>query len=229
MEKIAVIVFSGGLDSTVALWKALNQGRKVALLSFSYGQRHSSAEVRARGRVIEKLEALGIQVVDGRSLTITRGLHEPLSEVSSLTNREIAVPKPDAVEGVPNTYVPGRNSLFLSAAFGYAQEIGATEVWTGFNALDYSGYPDCRPAYVAAMEQALNLGAGLEPGTIVIRTPLIRLTKREVVELGVTLGAPLGLTWSCYRGGEKPCGECDSCHYRAKGFAEAGIDDPALS
>ncbi len=128
------------------------------------------------------------------------------------------------------TYVPARNSIFLAVALGVAEARGLDAVWIGVNAIDYSGYPDCRPEFIEAFRGVAATGQkrGVEGDPIAIRTPLIETTKAEIVELGVELGAPLGLTWSCYQGGDTPCGQCDACVLRARGFAEAGVDDPAL-
>jgi 7-cyano-7-deazaguanine synthase len=149
---------------------------------------------------------------------------------SALTDTSIDVPKPDSSQTeIPVTYVPARNLIFLAVAMGIAEGRDADAVFLGVNALDYSGYPDCRPEFVQsfAATAALALKRGIEGRPVEIRTPLVDLGKADIVRLGVEVGAPLHLTWSCYRGGDKPCGACDSCALRAKGFAEAGIDDPA--
>ena len=153
---------------------------------------------------------------------------------SALTDPAIEIPDAAASEGathaIPVTYVPARNLVFLAVAMGVAEARGADFVYLGVNALDYSGYPDCRPEFVRAFEAAaaLALKRGVEGNPVEVRTPLIALTKADIVRLGVSLGAPLHLTWSCYRGDDVPCGRCDACALRAKGFAEAGVPDPAM-
>ncbi|HWW53333.1 MAG TPA: 7-cyano-7-deazaguanine synthase, partial [Acidimicrobiales bacterium] len=134
-------------------------------------------------------------------------------------------------DSIPVTYVPGRNLIFLAVAMGVAEARHADDVWLGVNALDYSGYPDCRPEFIASFEAtaALALKRGVEGNPVAVRAPLVDLSKADIVRLGLDIGAPLHLTWSCYRGGAVPCGDCDSCHLRAKGFAEAGVADPALT
>lgn len=148
---------------------------------------------------------------------------------SALTDASIDVPEAGGA-GIPVTYVPARNLVFLSLAMGVAEARDADAVYLGVNALDYSGYPDCRPEFVASFRQtaALALKRGVEGRPVEVRTPLIDLSKADIVRLGLSVGAPLALTWSCYRGGTTPCGACDSCALRAKGFAEAGVADPAL-
>jgi 7-cyano-7-deazaguanine synthase len=151
---------------------------------------------------------------------------------SALTDPSVDVPDADAASGqIPVTYVPARNLIFLSVAMGVAEARDADELYLGINALDYSGYPDCRPEFVAsfAATAALATKRGVEGRPVEVRTPLVDLTKAAIVRLGLDLGAPLDLTWSCYRGGQRPCGTCDSCVLRAKGFAEAGVADPALA
>lgn len=228
MEK-AVVLLSGGLDSTTALFSALKAEREVYIVSFQYGQRHAEQEAAAVRRIIEsvpKSRLLGYNVVFLRHITSVHWTPQ-----SSLVNDRVALPSNRKAEemgqGIPSTFVPGRNSLFLSIAAGFADELGADEVWTGFNEVDYSGYPDCREAYVEAMEKALALG--LRRGTLAIRAPLIHMKKREIVLLGLAVGAPLQHTWSCYAGGVRPCGKCDSCIIRADGFKEAGVSDPAVN
>jgi 7-cyano-7-deazaguanine synthase len=156
---------------------------------------------------------------------------------SALTDPTIDVPEAAAVDAadgptaIPVTYVPARNLVFLAVAMGVAEARGVDEVYLGVNALDYSGYPDCRPEFVRSFEAtaALALKRGVEGNPVAIKTPLVDLTKADIVRLGMALDAPLALTWSCYRGGPEPCGNCDACALRAKGFAEAGVPDPALA
>jgi 7-cyano-7-deazaguanine synthase len=215
--KRAVVLLSGGLDSAVTLAEARRRGFDAVALTFAYGQRHAR-EVRSARRVAK---SLGVK----RHLVLRLPVEPFLG--SALTGGR-------APRGgrIPATYVPARNTVFLSFAAAAAETIGARDVFIGVNAIDYSGYPDCRPEYVRAMERALRLGtrAGTEGKGIRIHAPLARKTKAEIIRLGTRLGVDLALTHSCYapvRG--RACGECDSCRIRAKGFAEAGIPDPAFS
>jgi 7-cyano-7-deazaguanine synthase len=216
----ALVILSGGLDSTVCMALAAEAGPVVAL-TFDYGQRHWHEIDHAAG-VAGFYNA--DHVVVRLDLTGWGG--------SALTDASIDVPH-DALgaAGIPVTYVPARNLIFLSVAMGVAEARGLDEVYLGVNALDYSGYPDCRPEFVQSFEAtaALALKRGVEGRPVRIRTPLIDLSKADIVRLGVEKGAPLQLTWSCYEGGTVPCGSCDSCALRAKGFAEAGVRDPALA
>jgi len=216
----SVIVLSGGLDSTVCTAMAAEQTEQVTALTFDYGQRHRielerAAAVAAYYRADHLVVSIDASAWGG----------------SALTDATIDVPPAsDRSPGIPVTYVPARNLIFLSVAMGVAEARGAKDVWLGVNALDYSGYPDCRPEFVASFEAtaALALKRGVEGDPVKLRAPLIDLTKAAIVRLGIRLGAPLQLTWSCYRGGIRPCGDCDSCRLRAKGFAEVGVPDPAL-
>lgn len=220
----AVCLLSGGLDSTTCLAVARKEGYACYALSFDYGQRHRF-ELEAAARVAKALGAVEHRVlrVDLRALG-----------GSALTDA-IAVPKHRDVsemgEGIPVTYVPARNTVFLAMALGYAEVLGAEHIFIGVNAIDYSGYPDCRPEFIAAFEQMANLAtkAGVE-GTMRVRieTPLLHLTKPEIVRLAAGLGVDFSLTSSCYdpEEGGRPCGGCDSCLLRRKGFAEAGLVDP---
>jgi len=225
--KKAIVLLSGGLDSATALAIALDDGFDAYALSFRYGQRHQ-AELESAGRVAA---AMGVaeHVIADIDLRRFGG--------SALT-ANIAVPKDrDADqmdEGIPVTYVPARNTVFLSFALAWAEVLEASDVFIGVNALDYSGYPDCRPEYVAAYEHMANLAtkAGVEGRQrLKIHAPLIDLTKAEIVRRGQALGVDYGLTSSCYDPGEdgRPCARCDSCRLRAKGFTAAGIPDPLLS
>ena len=224
LEQKAVVLLSGGLDSATVLAIAREEGFACHALSFRYGQRHAY-ELRAAARVAQ---ALG--VVEHRTADIDLRVFGG----SALTS-EIAVPKHEAVEeitgGIPITYVPARNTIFLSFALAYAEVLGAFDVFLGVNALDYSGYPDCRPEYIAAFEAMANLAtkAGVEsPLRLRIHVPLIRKTKAQIIARGLELGVDYGLTSSCYDPGKEgePCGRCDSCLLRAKGFAELGASDP---
>jgi 7-cyano-7-deazaguanine synthase len=219
--KKAVVLLSGGLDSTVTLAYALSKGREVIPLSFRYGQRHSR-ELEAAMAVVEHYGLENHVIID---------LDLRAFRKSALTSKEVKVPKREDVkeirDGIPITYVPARNIIFLSIAAGIAETEGAREVFIGANSIDYSGYPDCRPEFFEAFEEALKKGtkAGVEGKGIKIKHPILRMTKAKIVHLGKELGAPLKLTWSCYEGGAKACGKCDSCLLRLKGFAEAGYKD----
>jgi 7-cyano-7-deazaguanine synthase len=223
----AVVLLSGGLDSTTALAIARSQGFDCHALTVRYGQLHA-VELDAARRVAAALGARQHQVL---ALDLA-----PLAR-SALTSADVAVPKDRSLAeigapgDVPSTYVPARNTVLLSLALAWAETLGARDIFLGVNVLDASGYPDCRPEFVRSFEQtaALALKRGVEGDPVAIRTPLLDLTKADIVRLGVELDAPLALTWSCYRGGDGPCGTCDSCVLRAKGFAEAGVADPALS
>lgn len=225
-DQPAVVLLSGGLDSTTVLAIARHEGFRPSALSFRYGQRHE-VELSAARRVAA---AMGVadHVVADIDLRAFGG--------SALT-AEIDVPHHDRVEdvggGIPVTYVPARNTIFLSFALAWAETLGASDVFIGVNALDYSGYPDCRSEYIAAYEATANLAtkAGVE-GTqhLHIHTPLIDLTKAQIIRRGLELGVDYGLTHSCYDpdSSGRPYGTCDSCLLRHKGFAEVGMDDPAL-
>jgi 7-cyano-7-deazaguanine synthase len=226
-EKSAVVLLSGGLDSTTVLAIAQEEGYRPYALSFRYGQRHE-VELDAARRVANAM-SVADHVVADIDLRAFGG--------SALT-ADIAVPHHERVEdlgeGIPITYVPARNTIFLSFALAWAETLGACDIFVGVNALDYSGYPDCRPEYIAAYETMANLAtkAGVEGSQhLHIHTPLIDLTKAQIIERGLALGVDYGITHSCYdpdaQGG--PCGTCDSCLLRNKGFAEVGMDDPALA
>jgi 7-cyano-7-deazaguanine synthase len=214
-----VVILSGGLDSTVCLAAAAAAGDDVMALSIDYGQRHAVELDRARAIAAH----YGVEHIEQRlDLSAWGG--------SALTDASIDVPDAGDGDGIPVTYVPGRNLIFLSLAIALAEARGYDNVSIGVNALDYSGYPDCRPEFVASFRAtaALALRAGVEGRAVDVITPLIDMTKAQIVRRGVELGAPLELTWSCYRGNDRPCGDCDSCVLRAKGFSEAGVADPAL-
>ena len=215
----AVALLSGGLDSMVAAAMARAEGYRLLALSIDYGQRHR-VELAAARRVGA---ALGAErhVVMPMDLSVFGG--------SALTD-DIAVPKDGVGEGIPVTYVPARNTIFLSLALGWAEAAGARELFIGVNALDYSGYPDCRPEFIAAFEGLAELAtkAGVEGQPFRIHAPLQHMTKADIVREGTRLGIDLGLSWSCYdpAPGGLHCGLCDSCRLRAKGFDEAGVADP---
>ena len=218
--KKAVVLYSGGLDSTTCLAIAKEQGFVPYALSFAYGQRHSvelelaKQNAGAVGAVEHLVVAFDYRKVGGSALT-----------------SDISVPKEGVGSGIPVTYVPARNTIFLSFALGWAESLGAFDLFIGVNALDYSGYPDCRPEYITAFETMANLAtkAAVEgKGRFTIHIPLIHLTKAEIIRHGIALGVDFGRTHSCYDPTPDgvACGLCDSCRLRLKGFAEAGVDDP---
>lgn len=215
----AVVLLSGGLDSATVLAIARDAGRECYALSFDYGQRHR-LELQAAARI-----AAALRAHEHRTMRIdTAGIGG-----SALTDNSIAVPE-SASAGIPVTYVPARNTIFLALALGWAEVLGATEIWVGVNAVDYSGYPDCRPEFIAAFERlaALATKAGVEGGTLAIRAPLIELSKAGIIARGVELGVDYALTLSCYQpdGAGRACGKCDSCRLRRAGFEAAGVADP---
>ena len=219
----AVLLLSGGLDSTTLLAVARRDGYDVHAMTFRYGQRHAS-EIDAARRVAAHFHVRDHVIADV-DLRIFGG--------SALTSDAIDVPRDRDVQavGVPVTYVPARNTIFLSFALAWAEVLGAADIFIGVNALDYSGYPDCRPEYIQAFETMANLAtrAGVEDSLLLrIRAPLIDLTKAEIIRLGVTLGVDYSVTQSCYDPDSSgaACGHCDACQLRLKGFAEAGIRDP---
>ena len=219
----AIVLLSGGLDSYTAAAIAKADGFTLNALTIHYGQRHAreleSARAVARWLGVERhLEmALDLRAIGGSSLTSDLGVPK---------DRDLESP------GIPSTYVPARNTIFLSLALGWAEVSGARDIVMGVNALDYSGYPDCRPAFIAAFEALASVAtrAGIEGGRVRIHTPLIAMTKAAIVRRGVELGLDYGLTTSCYdpASAGRPCGRCDSCLLRARGFAEAGVADPLL-
>ena len=215
----AVILLSGGLDSATVFAIAREQGFVCHALSLDYGQRHV-AELNAARRVAAALGAVEHKVIP-IALDAFGG--------SALTDRSIAVPEQETA-GIPVTYVPARNTVFLALALGWAEVIGAQDLYIGVNALDYSGYPDCRPEYIAAFEHLANLAtrAGVEGSRFHVHAPLIAMTKVEIIREGIRLGVDYALTVSCYQADAegRACGRCDSCRLRARGFAEAGLPDP---
>jgi 7-cyano-7-deazaguanine synthase len=218
-ERRAVILTSGGLDSTTVLALARAQGYACYTLSFDYGQRHrgelrAAEQVsRALGDVEHKVVKLNLDSIGG----------------SALTDLSIAVPE-EETQGIPITYVPARNTVFLSIALGWAEVLGAHDIFIGVNAVDYSGYPDCRPEYIAAFEAMANLAtrAGIEGHKLTIHTPLMKLSKGEIIRAGAALGIDYAITVSCYQVTEEglACGKCDSCRLRRQGFVDAGLADP---
>ncbi|MBK9976260.1 MAG: 7-cyano-7-deazaguanine synthase QueC [Planctomycetes bacterium] len=223
MDPLAIVLVSGGLDSATTLAIAKSQGYTCVPLSFRYGQRHA-VELQAAARVCAQLGVRAPLVVEidlrafgGSALTSD----QPVPK--GRTDLQIAA-------GIPVTYVPARNIIFLGYALGAAESVGARDIFIGVNAVDYSGYPDCRPEFIAAFEQMANLGtkAGVEGNPVRIHAPLSHHSKAEIIALGLSLGVDYGLTHSCYDPvGALACGRCDSCKIRLKGFSEAGLKDPA--
>ncbi|MEK7656729.1 MAG: 7-cyano-7-deazaguanine synthase QueC [Elusimicrobiota bacterium] len=217
-----MVLLSGGLDSAACLYWALSRGWRCTALSVRYGQRH--ARERAAARAVARAARVSLVEID---------LKLPWLSVSSLVDRSKRLPDtPLSKIGrgrIPSTYVPARNSILLSLAASLADARGARAVVLGANCLDSSGYPDCRPGFLRAFDRVLARGtrAGVEGEGIRVLAPLLKLDKAGIVRLARTLKMPMELTWSCYRGGRRPCGTCDSCRLRAKGFQEAGMKDPA--
>jgi len=224
MSKKAVLLLSGGLDSTTTLAMAKAEGCTVYAMSFAYGQRHAH-EIEAAKKV-----ATRFGVAEHRVVTIDLAAFG----TSALTESAIHVPKDrsdaEMGDGVPVTYVPARNTIFLSYALAWAEVLGSVDIFIGVNAVDYSGYPDCRPEFIEAFERMANLAtkAGADGKKLTLHTPLIHLTKAEIIRRGVALGVDYGATTSCYDPAPNgaACGRCDACALRKKGFAEAGLDDP---
>ncbi|ODS22584.1 7-cyano-7-deazaguanine synthase QueC [Candidatus Endobugula sertula] len=218
-KKKAVVLVSGGLDSTTVLAIAISQGYECHTLSFDYGQRHRAELVAAdqvsqsMGAIEHKVMALDLKTIGG----------------SALTDDTIDIPE-EARDGIPVTYVPARNTIFLSIALGWAEVLGANDIFIGVNAVDYSGYPDCRPDYITAYEKMAKLAtkASIEGDTLRIQTPLIDLSKAEIIQQGNALGVDYSQTMSCYQMYDQglACGKCDSCRLRQQGFIEAGVTDP---
>lgn len=219
VSKKAVVLVSGGLDSTTALAIAQSEGYECYTMSFDYGQRHRS-ELLAAERTATAMGAIQHKVIklDLRSIG-----------GSALTDDTIEVPE-EETSGIPVTYVPARNTVFLSIALGWAEVLGAQDIFIGVNAVDFSGYPDCRPEYVKAFEVMANLAtkAGVEGQKLSIRAPLIDLTKAQIIQKGMALGVNYALTVSCYQANDagQACGKCDSCRLRKQGFVEACVTDP---
>lgn len=216
----AVVLLSGGLDSATVLAIARTEGFECEALAVDYGQRHA-VELAAARRVAESMDVpLRVVRVDLRAIG-----------GSALTDDAVEVPEPGG-EGIPATYVPARNTVLLSLALGMAETLGARDIFAGMNAVDYSGYPDCRPAFVKAFEHLARVAtkAGVEGGEFRIHSPLMDLRKADIIRRGADLGVDYALTVSCYRADEagRACGRCDSCRFRAEGFRQAGVPDPTL-
>lgn len=219
MSKKAITVLSGGLDSSTCLYIARAKGYELYALTFNYGQRHTK-EIQCALKLSALVGAREHRVID---LPKPRG--------SALTDN-IEVPEARNLEEmakvIPVTYVPARNTLFLAYALQYAEEVGADFIYTGVTAADFSGYPDCRPEYITKWQELINLATKktIEGGLIFLETPLLHLYKSEIIDWGLEVGVPYEYTWSCYKGGDKACGKCDSCILRLKGFREARSKDP---
>lgn len=226
LPKKAVIILSGGLDSTTCMGYAREAGYELYPITFDYGQRHRIELSNARS-------VADYYGVSGRFKLVELGFLRDFGG-SALTDESIEVPVggelPEAEQTgeIPVTYVPGRNLLFLSIATSYAEAVGAEAIYIGVNALDYSGYPDCRPEFIAKVQEVMALATkvGVEGKPIAIETPLVHLTKADIIREGTRMNVPYQLTTSCYNGEAEACGECDSCRLRLKGFAEAGLTDP---
>lgn len=221
-KKKAVVLFSGGLDSTTCLYWAINQGYECEALTVSYGQRHDR-EILAAQMIARNLGIKHHLITLNLPWLVSSSLVDKKQDLPNLSLEEIAG------AGIPSTYVPGRNLMFLAIAGSLLDTIDADAIIAGPNAIDFSGYPDCTPAFFKSAADALNRGTkrGVQEG-IEVLAPLMRLSKTEIVKLAASLNVPFELTWSCYAGGKKPCGQCDSCKLRAKGFAEAGVRDTSL-
>ena len=220
----AVVLLSGGLDSATTLALAKDQDFDVYALTISYGQRHAK-EVEAAQKLADFYESSEHKILQFDLASLAS---------SALTDESIPIPenRPDEERSnvIPETYVPARNLIFLGLALAWAESISASAVFIGANSQDYSGYPDCRPEFYTAFQQVADLGtkSGLEGQGVEIRYPLMNMTKAQIIKTAYELGVPMELTWSCYAGGDTPCGKCDSCQIRQKGFKEADIEDPAL-
>ncbi|MEM7727198.1 MAG: 7-cyano-7-deazaguanine synthase QueC [Cyanobacteria bacterium P01_A01_bin.45] len=218
----AVVLLSGGLDSSTTLYQALSEGFECYSVAFDYQQRHHK-ELKSASLIAQKA-----------GITQHRTVKFDLRQWggSALTDESLELPSDRSLElmseNIPITYVPARNTIFLSFALAYAETINADFIYIGVNALDYSGYPDCRPEYIQAMQEVFRLGTkqGVSGKPVTIKTPLIDLKKTEIIQLGNRLGVPWELTWSCYAGEEKACGVCDSCRLRLAAFTELGLEDP---
>lgn len=218
----AVVLLSGGLDSATTLAVAAEKGYEIVALTFDYGQRHRR-ELESARRIARHFSVKDHIVIP---LNLGRLLK------SSLTQKAQAVPEgrveDEVPPGIPSTYVPARNIIFLSIATSIAESRGAGHVFIGVNAVDYSGYPDCTPYFIAAFQRTISVGtrSGKQGRAIRLEAPLINLSKAQIIRKAIRLKVPLELTWSCYKGGKRACGKCDSCRLRLRGFAQAGLEDP---
>lgn len=218
----AVVLLSGGLDSSTALAQTIERGYEAVALTFRYGQKHSR-ELDSARRIAAHFGIERHMVID-----LDIGMHLD----SALTQRSIDIPPAMETRGertsIPSTYVPGRNIVFISVAAAIAESIGADAVVIAANSVDFSGYPDCTPAFIEAYQKVLDVGTrrGVEGKSVIVQAPLLNMSKADIVKEARRLGVPLEMTWSCYAGGEKACGKCDSCRLRLKGFRDAGTVDP---
>ena len=211
----AIVLLSGGIDSTTTLYYAKKQGFKCHALIFDYGQRHRKEVIRASR--ISRLSGTPFQIIKIKLPWKGSSLLDKKMKLPALRSmKEIS-------KKIPSTYVPARNTIFLSFALSYAEAIGASKIFIGANAIDFSGYPDCRPSFYRAFQKVAKEGTKVKK--IKIEVPLIKMSKAQIIKLGLKLKAPLQLTWSCYKGGKKPCGVCDSCRLRQRGFSRLGIRD----
>lgn len=219
MKKKAIVVLSGGLDSSTCLGIALDRGFDVYPITFFYGQRHKK-EIEQAKKIVDFYNIKNHKIINVNFLSQIGG--------SALTDEKLEIPTDGVNNDIPNTYVPGRNMIFLSLAAAYAEVINATHIFTGVTAVDYSGYPDCTPPFIESMNKTINLAtkAGINNKNLVISTPLISLSKDEIIKWGLDLGVPYHLTTSCYKGNERACGLCDSCRMRIEGFKKNNKVDP---
>ncbi|MCS7152078.1 MAG: 7-cyano-7-deazaguanine synthase QueC [Endomicrobia bacterium] len=217
-DKKCIVLLSGGLDSTTTLYYAVKNGYKPICLIFDYGQRHKK-EINS---AIKIANLLGLKYFVVKISLPWKG--------SSLLDKKMRIPRYVRKRQIPSTYVPARNIIFLSIATSLAEVYKVQYIFYGANQVDFSGYPDCRKEFIKSFEKMINKGTkvGVKGGKVTVVAPLINMTKSEIVKLAVKLGVPLEYTWSCYRGGRKPCGICPTCKLRYKGFKEAGINDPLL-
>lgn len=216
MSKSAVVLLSGGIDSSTALFIAKKKGYKCSTLIFDYGQKNKR-EIESAKKISKKA---------GCHYTLLK-LNLPWKG-SSLIDKKARIPKKTRKKEIPSTYVPARNTILLSFALSFAEAVNARSIFIGAHIEDYSGYPDCRPRYFKAFDRVKNLGTRIGK-KIKITAPLIYKKKAEIIKIGTKLNVPYNLTWTCYKGDERPCGKCESCYYRLKGFKEAGIKDPLES
>lgn len=221
--KKAIVLLSGGLDSTTALYLAKKQGFELYAITFQYGQKHDKelqcARTVAKAAGVKEHKVVNLLLNQWHGCALT----DPDMEIENGNIQR---------QDIPDTYVPARNMVFLSVAASWADALDITDIFIGVSEVDYSGYVDCREEFIRAMENAINLGTVLgaeKKQRITIHAPFMHMTKSEEVKLGMQLGVDLGLTWTCYRGGDKPCGTCDSCLLRSKAFEEADVKDPLIS
>jgi len=223
MTKKAICLLSGGLDSSVTLAIAKSEGYEVYAMTFIYGQTHSK-EIEAAKKIAKHFKVREHKIIGLDLSEIAKSSLISGAEIPTGRSAEEII----SCKEIPSTYVPGRNIIFLSLALAYAESIDADAIFIGANAVDFAGYPDCRPEFFEKFQELINIGTkrGVEGNPIKIKTPIINLTKAEIIKKGLSLGVPFELTWSCYLGKEKACGKCDSCILRLKGFKEAGLKDP---